>query len=352
MVLRVRHTVDGAERIRTIVKGLTPQKGGIGKSKMGITSYIATVLRNGVKFAPRRARGAASIACRSLQYGRATHRLLEKFCKTGALPSRFRRDPVATWVRGISTGLLRAGIEPLRTELPCALGQLRTAVDLLGLRVVDGKPRLVCVEFKTTSLTQKDHTKGYDLVCARRAVLGGLAGSLPNSEREAHRVQCSFGGCALHHTYAELREFPMDLCVIVSSTTGTSCYSPKPLSEAYFRLGATVSSVLVKDVAAREKLSEGRIFPPLPSKKKGGAPVRSLLEKGGHSKIRKSARASCLTTMDGMTFSVGVVDEWAKFDSKTRDKVIAEIRQIAAPNNKALLVTLDPLRGGWRLKYV
>lgn len=168
MARRVQHTVEGSERLRQLVLGLTPQKSaGLGKSKMGITSYIKvrrpdvfrhtspahipaqTVLRNGVPFSPRRAKGGAR-AGKALQTGRVAHRMVEQFCKTGKLPPRYRKDPVARWVRGIATALGSAGIEPLRCEFPCALGTLRTTVDMLGMALTaDQTPVLVCVEFST-----------------------------------------------------------------------------------------------------------------------------------------------------------------------------------------------------------
>ena len=346
---------------------------------MGITTFIKQVLRNGVKFSPRRQRGNASRAGKALARGRAAHRLIEAYCKTGKAPPAYRKDPVSRWTRGVARALVQAKIEPLRCELPCSLGQLseapppanrtggpadrcalltpssasaETNVDLLGLGLsADGKPELVCVEFKTTSLKQADHAKCYDAPCARRAVLGG-GFALPNSEREAHRVQVCFGVAALQNTYSELKDIPMRSCVIVASDTATVCYNAKPIPGSHYVLAAQMSGITAKKPEDREKLSSGRLFPPLPPAKNGGAAIKALLTKRGFGKIRGSRRASCFAALGTLTFAVGIVEKWASFSPSHQRSVVSEIKLIAGSKRRPLLVVFDVRKGVWDLKYV
>ena len=200
-------------------------------------------------------------------------------------------------------------------------------------------------------MSQANHTQYYDSVCCRRAVLGGCLG-LPNTERVAHRVQVAFGAAALAATYPELQPLEIRLCLIVASSTGTVCYRPKSIPASAFRIGTAVSSVMSKDAEARERLSAGRLFPPLPSKRAGGAAIRDLLVRGGHENIRKSRRASALTTMGSDSFSVGISENWSTFSEKHRDSVREEIRMVAGKTSRPLLVVFDSRRGGWQLCYV
>lgn len=354
MVKRVRHTVEGAAALRELVERLVPPPpASFSGARMGITTYIKDVLRNGVKFTPRRARGAgAARAGKALQTGRATHRLIEKFCKTGKLPPHYRKDVVSRWTRGFANALAVARLEPLRCELPCSLGQLRTNVDLLAMGVTgDGAPVLACVEFKTTSHTQAAHTASYDAVCQKREVLGGCLG-LSNCEREAHRVQANFGVNALKATYPELADLPIRPVVVVATTTGTLCYHSKPIAASHFQLGASLSSVMSKNAAARTKLSKDRTFPVLPGAKAGGAAVRGVLESGGHTKIRPSKKVSALTTMGSLTFSVGICEQWSAFSEAHRRAIEAELKAAAGTRTRPVLVVFDSRRGGWQLRYV
>ena len=354
MARRVHHTVEGAEALRQLVLGLSPPPPEtFSKAKMGITTYIRDVLRQGVKFTPRRAHGSGGVrAGRALITGRVAHRQVEEFCKTGKLPPKYRKDPVSRWVRGMASALAAARLEPLRCELGCSLDQLRTNVDLVALGLTpDRKPVVVCVEFKTTSLAQKAHSASYDAVCTRRAVLGGCLG-LPNCEREAHRVQVAFGAVALRATYPELARLPIQLCVIVATTTGTLCYKCKPIGESHFRVGASLSGLLSKNAEVREKLNKGRTFPPLPGAKAGGAAIRSLLESAGHTKIRASKRVSALTTMGSLTFSVGICEQWSAFGESHRRSIESELKVAAGARTRPLLVVFDQHRGGYRIRYV
>ena len=205
--------------------------------------------------------------------------------------------------------MVRSGIEPLRCELPCHLGGLKTNVDLLGmvLNKETSAPELVCVEIKTTSHSHAVHVADYDSVCRKRAVLGAGFG-LPNSEREAHRVQTAFGVQGLKNTYPELASVPVRACVILASTTSTACYNVKGIPAARFEFGARISSLCTKKAADRVKLVEGRMFPPLPSVKNGGAAIRAALAAAGHKNIRKSRQASCLTTFANTEFALGIVE--------------------------------------------
>lgn len=355
MAPTVRHTGEGAARLRKTVKDLKKKTGTVSKSKMGITTFIQRVLRNGVKFSPRRNKSNASRSGTALARGRAAHRLIEKYCKTGQVPPPYRKDPVSRWVRGMAQALVRAGIEPLRCELPCELGTLRTNVDLLGMVLPSSgdaaSPELVCVEFKTTSLTQSEHTAGYDAPCARRAVLGSFG--VPNSEREAHRVQVAFGIEALKRTYAaELRDVPIRACVIVASMTSTVCYDAKPIPPAHYEMAAKMSAICGKRAVDREKLSEGRLFPAIPPVRDGGAAIRALLKRCGHTRVRASRRASCLSSIGGIDFAIGIVEDWATFSASHRRTVTAEIEAIAGSKKRAALVVFDPRKGLWEIKYV
>lgn len=346
---------------------------------MGITTFIKQVLRNGVKFSPRRQRGNASRAGKALARGRAAHRLIETYCLTGKTPPAWRKDAVSRWTRGVARALVQAKIEPLRCELACSLGQLsesglvgsvgsppppppprslllafpaETNVDLLGLGLsADGKPELVCVEFKTTSLKQADHAKCYDAPCARRAVFGG-GFALSNTEREAHRVQVCFGVAALQNTYPEIRDVPMRSCVIVASETATVCYNAKPIPGSHYLLAAQLSGITAKKPEDREKLSTGRLFPPLPPAKNGGAAIKALLTKRGFGKIRVSRRASCFAGLGTLTFAIGIVEKWASFSPSHQKSVVAEIKLIAGAKRRPLLVVFDVRKGVWDLKYV
>lgn len=352
MAPRVKHTGPDAERLRSLVAGFASREPSSGKSKMGITTFIKQVLRMGVKFSPRRQKGNASRAGKALARGRAAHRLIETYCKTGKTPPAYRKDPVSRWTRGVARALVQAKIEPLCCELPCELGQLKTNVDMLGLGLsASGTPELVCCEFKTTSLKQADHAKCYDAPCARRAVFGGGFG-LPNSERSAHRVQVAFGIAALKNTYREIADEPMRACVVVASDTSTVCYTAKPIPASHYLLAAKMSSITAKSATDREKLADGRLFPVLPPAKNGGASIRALLAQGGHEKIRASRRASCFTTLGSLTFAVAIVEKWASFSASHQKEVVTEIKTIAGNKRRALLVVFDVRKGVWALKYV
>ena len=259
---------------------------------------------------------------------------------------------MSKWVRGIADALFKAGVEPLRTELPCHLASLRTCVDMVGMVVgkESGKPELCAVEFKTTGHTHADHALDYDSVCQRRSVLGGGLG-LPNTEREAHRVQAAFGAAALKKTYDELGQIPISACVIVASRTSTACYNVKPIEAGRFEMASKLSSVVAKKAKDREKLSSGRLFPPLPSAKTGGAAIRAALQTAGHKKVRRSQRASCLTTIGEIEFAVGVVEGWSGFTFNHQRMVTEEITEIAGETRRPALVVFDTRRALWRVHY-
>lgn len=353
MAPRIKHTVAGADALRAKVLALKKPQPSVVTSRMGVTTFIKTVLRNNVKFSPRRGKSSGTRGGTALSRGRTAHRLVEAFCKTGKLPPKWRTDNVGKWVRGISDAMYRSGIEPLRCELGCYLGALKTNVDLLGMVVgkQSGKPELVCVEFKTTSHTHKQHVDDYDSVCQRRSVMGAGLG-LPNTEREAHRIQCAFGSEALKKTYTDLVDVPVSGCVILASTTSTACYTVKPIPASRFEFAARMSSVCAKKAADRLKLTEGRLFPPLPPIKGGGAAVRAALAKAGHTKIRKSMRASCLTQFAGKEFVVGIVEGWNGFAPSHRQSVVAELAEIAGGSKHAALLIFDLRKSLWRLQYV
>ena len=351
MAPRVRHTARGADQVRELVLGLEPREAS-GKAKMGITTFIKQILRNGVKFSPRRQKSNATRAGKALARGRAAHRLIETYCKTGKTPPAYRKDPVSRWTRGVARALVQAKIEPLRCELPCDLGQLKTNVDMLGLGLsASGAPELVCCEFKTTSLKHADHSKCYDAPCTRRAVFGGGFG-LANTEREAHRVQVAFGIEALKNSYPALADLPMRACVVVASDTATVCYTAKPIPASHYVLAAKMSAITTKSPGDREKLAGGRLFPPLPPAKNGGAAIKALLAESGHVRIRPSRRASCLTSLGALTFAVGIVEHWASFSASHQRSVTAEIKSIAGVKRRPLLVVFDVRKGVWSLKYV
>ncbi|MGB1908184.1 MAG: hypothetical protein ACPHN3_12640, partial [Spongiibacter sp.] len=292
-------------------------------------------------------------AGKALQYGRAAHRQIEQYCLTGKLPASYRKDNVSRWVRGVARCLHIAKIEPLRCELPCSLESLRTNVDMVGLSVdLDKNPVLVVVEFKTTSMSQSDHIAYYDSVCVRRGTLGYF--NLKNCEREAHRIQTCFGSAALKVTYPELSrlQIPIKLCVIVATATGTVLHEPKSIDEAHFRLGPAFSSVVAKKGTTREKLTAGRTFPPLPSSKQGGASLRSLLARAGHTNIRASRRASALSTMGEGTFSIGIVEKYVEFTETHQQSIDEELRAVAGTKTRPLLILFDRRRGGWALRYL
>jgi hypothetical protein len=213
-----------------------------------------------------------------------------------------------------------------------------------------GKPELVAVEFKTTSHTHADHKVDYDSVCQRRSVLGAGLG-LPNSEREAHRVQASFGAAALGKSYEALGAIPIRACVIVASRTSTACYNVKPIDPGRFQMASRMGAVVAKKAKDREKLTEGRLFPHLPSKRAGGAAIRATLQKAAHTNVRRSQRASCLTTIGPVEFAVGVVEGWTGFSVNHRKMIVDEITAIAGDARRAALVIFDTRRSLWRLHY-
>ncbi len=100
MAPRVKHTVDGASALRQTVLSLKKPQPSVTTSRMGITTFIQTVLRNNVRFQPRRVKSSGTRSGVALAHGRAAHRLVETFCKTGKLPPRWQRNNVAKWVTG------------------------------------------------------------------------------------------------------------------------------------------------------------------------------------------------------------------------------------------------------------
>ena len=215
----------------------------------------------------------------------------------------------------------------------------------------EGVPELCCVEFKTTGHSHKDHQREYDAVCQRRAVFGAGVG-LPNTEREAHRFQCAFGTEALRDTFPAIGTVPISGTVIVASSTSTAAYSVKPIPPAHFRMASSMSAITAKSPAVREKLSQGRLFPPLPAKKKGGDALRAALARSGHTAVRKSARASCLTRVADIEFAVGIVHEWDAMSAPHRASVVAEITEIASTARRPALVVFDGRHRLWRVRYV
>ena len=176
---------------------------------------------------------------------------------------------------------------------------------------------------------------------------------VPNSEREAHRVQVVFGIEALKRTYAaELRDVPIRACVIVASMTSTVCYDAKPIPPAHYEMAAKMSAICGKRAVDREKLSEGRLFPAIPPVRDGGAAIRALLKRCGHTRVRASRRASCLSSIGGIDFAIGIVEDWATFSTSHRRTVTAEIEAIAGSKKRAALVVFDPRKGLWEIKYV
>lgn len=213
-----------------------------------------------------------------------------------------------------------------------------------------GKPELVAVEFKTTSHTHADHLLDYDSVCQRRSVMGAGLG-LPNSEREAHRVQAAFGACALKKSYEALSAVPIRACVIVASRTSTACYNVKPIDAARFQMASRMGAAVAGKASDREKLTEGRLFPHLPSKRTGGAAIRATLQQAAHTNVRRSQRASCLTNIGPVEFAVGVVEGWSGFSINHRKAIVDEITEIAGETRRPALVVFDTRRSLWRLHY-
>ena len=107
-----------------------------------------------------------------------------------------------------------------------------------------------------------------------------------------------------------------------------------------------------KSVRSSEIDQRVGLFPPLPPIKSGGAAVRAALTKAGHTKIRKSMRASCLTKFAGKEFVVGIVEGWNGWAPSHRQSVVAELIEVAGESKRAALLIFDLRKSLWRVQYV
>lgn len=177
-----------------------------GIKRMGITTWIRSVMRGGVEFRvskggkPNAYKGhqRKGKACKGgnqmgLVCGRYYDVLFQRVIqKKASLSSMDKRHEV---LGHVFSALRKNGIVVTRVQVPvkrrysdgCVLA---TQLDGLGYMVKRGKPTVVVFELKTTRDTEKEHKGRYMSECMNQRV---MKNGLPNTEYSAHSLQTGFG---------------------------------------------------------------------------------------------------------------------------------------------------------------
>ena len=198
---------------------------------MGVTSYIRDVLRGGVAFSRPRPRARTpgrrrrrpappkskwDAAQLGLKLGRAVDRAFGELVRRSPAAANASATAAGRRALAVMAALRQRGLAP-------EAAQVQVDMPLLGLRTTidavfrDGRRKVVVVELKATTATAAEHEAVYRNPCKNRPV---LARGGPNTEHNAHMLQCAFGVIAHPNAARGL--------VVVSCADGALVYDDVP----------------------------------------------------------------------------------------------------------------------------
>lgn len=253
-------------------------------------------------------------------------------------------DKKRVYARNALMALEKAGVRPVRCQLPVQYGCVGTRLDGIGVALRGGIPTIVIIELKTTGRDPTD-SGPYEATCAllpKMHVIG-----LDNSEKTSHDIQAEVGRLGFVETYPSLSRYRTASVVVLASERRATVRFVSRLSS---------EGVSIRDIFRHVRLtgpSGSMQFQRLPCVRDGGGIVRRALKEAGlvvrttGPRVPKSASFVC--ECDGVEIVCGLRTRWGSMSKPTQRRDEDAIRRTAR-DRAAGIVYRDGSR--WKLHRV
>ena len=319
---------DSVKALVTVAESAKKPPGAV-----GIHEYISNKLRGGVPFTISRPGCGANAG---LRLGRCVDNAFCELVQSRGISKGGRSTKPATMAKYAYDVLVKNQIFPLRTQFAVQYGgSIWTRVDAVGVRrMKNGSCVPVVIELKSTQQTACKHAQTYDDVCRRKRTF--TTWGLPNTERNAHRLQGSFGALALNGL-PEFRNMVCHAVVVCACTTGARLYVSDPVPPTLFAATPGIRS---------QGAQIGPAFPRLPGPRNGGLLIRTMLKRQGFKRVASTGanRFSCLAQLGDTPWAFAIIPTFKTKRNPTA--LLQRIRGMKKPGVRIGII-FRAESGGW-----
>jgi hypothetical protein len=305
--------------------------------------FITEKFREHTAFRPRYGRGGSKTRSEdALTIGRITDHAFQQCVENRTVPPE--GDSKRVYARNALLALDKAGVRPVRCQLPVQYGCVGTRLDGIGVAMRGGVPTITIIELKTTGRDPSDFGP-YEATCSllpKMHVIG-----LDNSEKTSHDIQAEVGRLGFVETYPALARYRTASVVVLASERRATVRFVSRLS---------TEGAPIRDIFRHVRLtgpSGSMQFQRLPCNRDGGGIVRRALKDAGMKvrttgpRVPKGASFVCET--EGVEIVCGLRTRWTSLSAPARKRDEEMIRRLAR-DRAAGIVYRDGSR--WKLHRV